>query len=86
MNTSTSPMADFDLFSDAQGRWVCRVAGSEPLKISTPMKPLAQAFHEVVILVSIVLFLPIARRDWRIQRRSDTIWPNCINDKGHTDE
>ncbi|AOF88106.1 hypothetical protein BSY239_4093 [Hydrogenophaga sp. RAC07] len=30
MNTSTSPMADFDLFSDAQGRWVCRVAGGEP--------------------------------------------------------
>lgn len=30
MNMSTSPMADFDLFSDAQGRWVCRVAGGEP--------------------------------------------------------
>jgi hypothetical protein len=30
MNTSTSTMAEFDLFSDAQGRWVCRVAGSEP--------------------------------------------------------
>jgi hypothetical protein len=30
MNTSTSPTADFELFSDAQGRWVCRVAGGEP--------------------------------------------------------
>lgn len=30
MNTSTRSMADFELSSDAQGRWVCRVAGSEP--------------------------------------------------------
>lgn len=26
MNTNTSPMADFDLHRDDQGRWVCRVA------------------------------------------------------------
>ena len=30
MNTPTSAMADFELFSDTQGRWVCRVAGGEP--------------------------------------------------------
>lgn len=30
MSTSAA-MADFELFSDAQGRWVCRVAGGEPL-------------------------------------------------------
>lgn len=29
MNTTTS-MADFELMCDAQGRWVCRVAGAEP--------------------------------------------------------
>ena len=28
MNASTTPMTDFDLQRDAQGRWVCRVAGS----------------------------------------------------------
>ncbi|MDP1686241.1 DUF1854 domain-containing protein [Hydrogenophaga sp.] len=27
MNASTTPMTDFDLQRDAQGRWVCRVAG-----------------------------------------------------------
>ena len=30
MNTTTSGMADFELFCDAQGRWVCRVGGAEP--------------------------------------------------------
>jgi Domain of unknown function (DUF1854) len=30
MTTSHPAMADFELFSDAQGRWVCRVAGGEP--------------------------------------------------------
>jgi hypothetical protein len=38
-----------------------RVAGSEPLKISTPMKPLAQALQDVVILISFFSALPIAR-------------------------
>lgn len=26
-----APTADFELFPDAQGRWVCRVAGGQPL-------------------------------------------------------
>jgi len=44
--------------SGAKSASPTRVAGSEPLKISTPMNPLAQAFQEVVILVSFFSALP----------------------------
>ncbi|MFN7122941.1 MAG: DUF1854 domain-containing protein [Hydrogenophaga sp.] len=65
MNTSTGAMADFELFSDAQGRWVCRVAGGEPqvgvqvvrsFPLSAPMEAISIVGpdgHEVVFVAQL---------------------------------
>jgi Domain of unknown function (DUF1854) len=59
---NTAAMVDFELFSDAQGRWVCRVAGAEPqvgvqvvrsFPLSAPMESISIVGpdgHEVVFV------------------------------------
>jgi Domain of unknown function (DUF1854) len=59
---NTADMVDFELFSDAQGRWVCRVAGAEPqvgvqvvrsFPLSAPMESISIVGpdgHEVVFV------------------------------------
>ena len=61
-----------------------RVAGSEPLKITTPIIPL---IHPLAIRsISMLLrFALIGGSGWQNQRQSCTVWQNCYGIGSHTD-